>query len=486
MDAFRGSYLKKTQNPDNAFILTHYHGDHYGNLPKENKYQGPALIHCTPPTAALLRNVHEVPSFFVVEHSYGKTFIIRLNGKASQNVQITFYDANHCPGAAIVFFELPTGSLHLHTGDMRYHERMKSYPLLRNAVTSRTLDTVYLDTTYANPKHDFMSQDVAVDSIASQVHSLLGSERNHDGKTLVLLSCYSIGKEKILWEASNRCNQLVYVTERKLQMLRCIEGNEEVSSQIIHRCTRQAEKSDLHVIPMGVAGQIWPFFQPNFQACAKYVQELSRPYNRVVAFIPTGWAEASNWNKKNAVSQASLHDIEIEVRLIGYSEHSAFSELQAFVQFLKPRKVVPTVFKDESDARKIEARFPIDLNRAKKHFIDSMFCTSSTSPTRNVTERKPEKVQQKRKRDSNETGFVDNVVTLRAMGFEEELASSTLERCSGDMETAVEELLTGQRPKKTIHAAAPKSSTLSRTEESKKSQHRTGNLQITRFFAPRR
>ena len=53
IDAFRGKYLAKTTDPSLSFVLTHYHGDHYGSLPRDNGYQGPAKIHCTPTTARL-------------------------------------------------------------------------------------------------------------------------------------------------------------------------------------------------------------------------------------------------------------------------------------------------------------------------------------------------------------------------------------------------------------------------------------------------
>lgn len=208
IDAFRGSYLRKTRDPQHHFILTHYHGDHYGNLPRDNKYQGPAWIHCTPITATLLRQVHQVPNAFVVEHAFGQSWTLALKNSSTTNtmksVRLTFYDANHCPGAAIILIQLLNEhdeivKVHLHTGDMRYHEKMKHYPLLDETVRRRQLDTVYLDTTYANPKHDFIPQDVAVDSVGRQVEELLSNTSTI--KTLVLLSCYSIGKEKVRLES---------------------------------------------------------------------------------------------------------------------------------------------------------------------------------------------------------------------------------------------------------------------------------------------
>lgn len=416
IDAFK-AFRSKTTDPSCAFILTHYHGDHYNGLPRDGAYVGPAKIHCTAVTAALLRSVHGVSSELIVEHSYGEKWVYRCcsaNGSSKEDEQlpgmeedadITFYDANHCPGAAIVLIQLPDGKTHLHTGDMRYHTKMQEYLLLKQAAEERCIDLLYLDTTYSHPKHDFVPQTVAVESIATQVEQLF-SER--DVSTLVLLSCYSIGKEKVLWECSKRTNRRIYVNERKHKMLQCIQGHKRVeeSSSIIDRCTRYENESEIHVVPMGLCGEMWPYFQPNYNECAKYTEKLEgTKYDRVAAFIPTGWANATNWNKKNAVSKRRINldkiqkregdkktnrHIDVEIRLISYSEHSTFPELCSFVEYLKPRKVIPTVYSDEKDYVAIEGRFRdmIDSKRAKHMFVNSIKASSSSPSPCSVSGKK--------------------------------------------------------------------------------------------------
>jgi hypothetical protein len=381
---------------------------------------------------------------------------------------------------------------------MRYHEKFQSYPLLQEAVLQQTLDLVYLDTTYSHPKHDFVRQEDAVEAIASQVSEIFSKNDTQQSKTLVLLSCYSIGKEKVLWEAATRTNQLVYVSERKWQMLQCIQkGHEDISSQIVHRCTQDPSASDIHVIPMGLAGEIWPFFRPNFQKCAEYVQELEKPYDKVVAFLPTGWANATKWNKEHAVSLKTVElsdekSLDVEVRLIPYSEHSAFSELVAFVEYLKPRKVIPTVFSDEADCRKIEGRFRnlLDSTRAKQAFFRSM-ATAAKPIAKTLDDKDPDtkqgcgskeagllvetsiepgkqkakqpddtqntdsdseiqvvKVLRKRALTSPQTTMdTENVGTLVAMGFDKEIAKTCLRQCGNNLDTAIEMLLSKQSGK---------------------------------------
>jgi len=70
-------------------------------------------------------------------------------------VKVTFIDANHCPGAAQVLFELQDGRRFIHCGDMRYSPALLANPHLQRF---RNADAVFLDTTYAHPRHAFPEQ----------------------------------------------------------------------------------------------------------------------------------------------------------------------------------------------------------------------------------------------------------------------------------------------------------------------------------------
>lgn len=415
IDAFK-AFKFNTQNSVNCFILTHYHSDHYTGLPSGSNYKGPATIHCTPVTANLLREIHKIPDRFIVAHEYGETW-------SWDNCEITFYDANHCPGAAIIFAKVKIGNsftYHVHTGDMRYHPKFRSYPLLKEAVEKRLIDVLYLDTTYAKPKHTFLPQQNAIDKISSQVQELLKHNHNvveekknsffqpkkqavkdsQQPRTLVLLSCYSIGKEKVLWHSAVKSDQLVYVNNAKHKLLKCIECGSDVeeANGIVKRSTLDPQKSDIHVIKMGLAGTLHPFFQPNFNDVALYAHRMNKGYNKVVAFLPTGWAESSKYNKQNSIAtkvvnlkdlvdakkiKGNIYMMHVEVRLMAYSEHSSYTELRDCVEFMKPKRVIPTVFSGEKDYEAIEKRFSdlVDSQRAKQSFINSMFGTSLLGKT---------------------------------------------------------------------------------------------------------
>jgi len=405
--------------------------------------------------------------------------------------------------------QLPNGNAHLHTGDMRYNEKFKSYPLLRDVVSNNRLDLVYLDTTYGHPKHDFAPQKEAVETIASQTKDLLSSE----SKVLVLLSCYSIGKEKVLWEASTRTNQMIYASGKRLRMLQCVDKSQVSSHQLIHRCTQDPTKSDIHVIPMGLAGEMWPFFRPNYIKCKDYVEKLDKEYDKVVAFLPTGWAYTSKYAvSKKQFSLENQKKLDVEIRLISYSEHSAFSELQEFIQYLRPRKIIPTVFQDEADSRKIQHRFRnlVDSTRAKKAFFRAMEKPIEKPVSGKEDDKHKKQVDEKLKDEKaavslgkqiqfnqaiinkNEVAYDSEIEVLEVtpspitstiktkgkmgehmnclvgMGFDKKLAEDCLEKCGGTLDSAIEMLLSGHGNDE---------------DSSRKRQRTTTSSQLTSYFS---
>ena len=232
-------------------------------------------------------------------------------------------------------------------------EKFCQYPLIQKAMQEEQIDLLYLDTTYSKPKHDFIPQNQAIEMISSQVKQLLqhnnaiveckkrnffqpkktitSAQKDNIDKVrrmLVLLSCYSIGKEKVLWHSAVESNQKVFVNKTKYKMLQCIQqletddkliqstSSNNESWNIIKKCTTNPLESDLHVIQMGTAGSLFPFFKPNFQECALYAHKLNKGYTKVVAFLPTGWANASKHNQQNSIAAKTIQMEEIKEYLL--------------------------------------------------------------------------------------------------------------------------------------------------------------------------
>ena len=81
-------------------------------------------------------------------------------------IRVRGLDANDCPGSMLFLFEQDwLGRLGkqriLHCGDFRASAEHLNHPLLRpgkDGANGQKLDSVYLDTTYLNPKYAFPNQ----------------------------------------------------------------------------------------------------------------------------------------------------------------------------------------------------------------------------------------------------------------------------------------------------------------------------------------
>lgn len=186
VDAFQYSSSPTQQY---AWVLTHFHSDHYGGLSKDFN---DGLIYCTPATAALVHMQLRVPTHFLRPIPLNKPTVVH-------DVELTMLDANHCPGAAMVLFRLKSGKVYLHVGDFRWCPAMTTVPALRAVAAGANarvrLDALYLDTTYCGPQYQFPTQTAAV----AAVHEMVELHGKDPG-VLFLFGSYSIGKEKVFME----------------------------------------------------------------------------------------------------------------------------------------------------------------------------------------------------------------------------------------------------------------------------------------------
>lgn len=358
------------------YVLTHFHSDHYGGLTKDFDS---GVIYCSTITAALVHMRLGVKYKFLRPLPMHKPVVI-------EGVQITLLDANHCPGAAMFLFRLRSGVSYLHVGDFRWSDHMKSFEHLRGYAAGANgperISSLYLDTTYIDPKYDFPSQAAALLAVRQAVASYASDKR-----TLFLFGTYSIGKERVFMEAARYLDERVYVDKGKYRTLSCLEW----SLEDMARLTTDPEQSRLHVTGM------WAL---SFKRMEDILSKAKGRYSRIVAFKPTGWTfggGAGLGPQERGASIPAMDPRELSrpvldapgaedlgttgirraagpiraaplykrtggragrftVFGVPYSEHSSFGELRACVQWLDPVKIIPTVnCKSSAHAREMEA-----------------------------------------------------------------------------------------------------------------------------------
>ncbi|XP_073684168.1 DNA cross-link repair 1A protein [Garra rufa] len=290
-----------------AYFLTHFHSDHYGGLKKDSVLP----IYCNKITGNLVKSKLKVAEQYV--------HVLPMNTECIvQGVKVTLLDANHCPGAAMLLFVLPGGQTVLHTGDFRADPSMERYPELQGF----RIQTLYLDTTYCSPEYTFPTQQevitFAVNAAFEQV--------TLNPRTLVVCGTYAVGKEKVFLAVSEVLGSKVCLSKDKYNTMCCLE-----SEEIGRRITTDWQAAQVHVLPM---------MQLNFKNLQTHLNKFSRKYDQLVAFKPTGWTFNQSVRVEDIQPQTQGN---ISIYGIPYSEHSSFLELKRFVQWLQPKKIIPTV-----------------------------------------------------------------------------------------------------------------------------------------------
>ncbi|XP_013146418.1 PREDICTED: DNA cross-link repair 1A protein isoform X2 [Papilio polytes] len=289
----------------NIYFLTHFHSDHYTGLKRTfNK-----TLYCSKITADLCVARLGVNPKHLQILNIDDT--IKIEG-----IDVTAVDANHCPGAIMLVFTLPNGKNLLHTGDFRASPFMESYPVFWN----KDMHTIYLDTTYCNPRYDFPTQDQSLEmalNLLRDKKTKLEEAGKKFSSVLIVCGAYTIGKEKFFLGIARRVGCLVWACPEKDRVLQVVEG-QSFGRSAPHTC-------QLHVVPMR---------ELTHEKLRAHLDSLQGAFSEVVAFKPSGWEN----DKATAVTRDA-----VTIHGIPYSEHSSFSELIRFVKFLKPKQVVPTV-----------------------------------------------------------------------------------------------------------------------------------------------
>ncbi|XP_026707395.1 DNA cross-link repair 1A protein isoform X2 [Athene cunicularia] len=252
VDAFRYGEIEGCT----AYFLTHFHSDHYCGLTKNFMFP----IYCNKITGNLVKSKLRVKEQYI--HVLPMDTECIVNG-----IKVLLLDANHCPGATMILFYLPSGTVILHTGDFRADPSMERYP----ALIGQQVHTLYLDTTYCSPEYTFPSQQEVIQFAVNTAFETV----TLNPRTLVVCGTYSIGKEKVFLAIAEVLGSKASMSRDKYKTLQCLE-----SAAVDSLITVDWNGTLLHVLPM---------MQINFKGLQDHLSKFSENFDQVLAFKPTGW-----------------------------------------------------------------------------------------------------------------------------------------------------------------------------------------------------
>eukprot|EP00760_Papus_ankaliazontas_P017195 PhM_4_TR17060/c0_g1_i2/m.30821/K15340/DCLRE1A, SNM1A, PSO2; DNA cross-link repair 1A protein len=310
-------------------ILTHFHADHYGGL--SSHWEG-GLIWCTYETAQLAQKM------LGVRQSAFRYLRVGVGLEISPGVTATALDAAHCPGAVMVLLDTPDGRV-LHTGDFRLCDDMRGVlQSLRGSI-----ETMYLDNTYCNPKYTFPPQSEVLADV-SEIVSNIAKSGSEEGSVLVLVGSYTIGKEKVALALARALGVRVHCEPSKAAVLSCLTLYDDLSFAVWGQSAESLGGVGPYVLMCPMNGLEYNKIQAALsgEGLLRLVDgEINlNDFSHVVLVQPTGWS------RQTAVRTLSFPQPTKTVftRLdVPYSEHCSFEEIRESIGHLRPRKIVPFV-----------------------------------------------------------------------------------------------------------------------------------------------
>ena len=105
----------------------------------------------------------------------------------------------------------------------------------------KSLDYLYLDTTFANPRYTFPSQPAAIAAAVA-----LSRPYEGDRGTLLLFGMYTIGKERLFLAVARALKERVYVTPAQFKVLSLLNLPPADAALL----TQDPKFSRIHVVTM--------------------------------------------------------------------------------------------------------------------------------------------------------------------------------------------------------------------------------------------
>ena len=289
------------------YFLSHFHADHYRGLSCSFDH-GP--IYCVRETAELVFARFPALRERVVVVELNQPCTVSLG--ESFEAKVTFMDANHIIGSAMILFEGEFGNV-LYSGDLRWHDKLieMNTPLFNpNGSLKLPIDELILDNTYCDPIFAFPSQENCVEIIKEIVEK----NREEFGDALrVKMYCYTIGKEEICLDLARKFKTKVVLDADRFRMITKLNYHPGFF-------TRDPKEGFIHMSKGVNAGE-------------KEQEDATIHINL------TGWINCSSYLslKKNEY-------------LVAYSSHSNFKELDRFVSLIRPAVLNNIVIEKELEA----------------------------------------------------------------------------------------------------------------------------------------
>ena len=348
-------------NEIDAVIVSHAHLDHCGAVPILCKYGYDGPVYCTEPTFPIMISIlqdyvsrSKQPLYSTRDIENLISHVIPLNFGAvtdiSPDVRITFSNSGHMIGSASTHLHIGNGDYNIvYTGDLKFGRLNTVDNAFWNFPRAETL---IIESTNGNRDDKFATRDVAEENLAKSINSTI----QEGGRLLIPVPVLGLSQEICvtlgMLKSVNMINpDKIFVDEKILNMFNFYEMySDYLSKPLKQRISDQIEDplfiNSLVKLEPSVNWEksiiLCPSSMLTDGPSVKYLRQIAEdPLSKVILLseqFQSTTGKLLQDGKRNIILEGNNVDIKCKIDVIsGFSIHSDYNQLLAYVNRLKPK-----------------------------------------------------------------------------------------------------------------------------------------------------
>lgn len=348
-------------NEIDSVVISHAHLDHCGAVPILCKYGYDGPVYCTEPTFPIMISMlkdyvsrSKEPLYSTRDIESLITHVIPLNFGAvtdiSPDVRITFANSGHMIGSASTHLHIGNGDYNIvYTGDLKFGKLNTVDNAFWNFPRAETL---VIESTNGNRDDKFVTRELAEDTLAKSINSTI----QDGGRVLIPLPVIGLSQEICvtlgMLRSVNRINpDNIFVDEKILDMFNFYEVYSEYLSKLLKQRISEQSENPLFIesliklepsIKWDRSIIICPSSMLTDGPSIKYLSQIANdPLSKVILvseqFQSTGGKLLQEGERNITIEGENLH-LRCYIDVIpGFSIHSDYNQLLAYINRLKPK-----------------------------------------------------------------------------------------------------------------------------------------------------
>lgn len=348
-------------NEIDAVIISHAHLDHCGAVPILCKYGYDGPVYCTEPTFPIMISVlqdyvsrSKEPLYSTRDIENLISHVIPLNFGAvtdiSPDVRITFANSGHMIGSASTHLHIGNGDYNIvYTGDLKFGRLNTVDNAFWNFPRAETL---IIESTNGNRDDKFVTRDVAEENLAKSINSTI----QEGGRLLIPVPVLGLSQEICVTLGMLRSVKMInpdkiFVDDKILDMFNFYEMySDYLSKPLKQRISDQIEDplfiNSLVKLEPSVNWDksiiLCPSSMITDGPSVKYLSQIADdPLSKVILLseqFQSTTGKLLQEGQRNIILEGNNVDIKCNIDVIpGFSIHSDYNQLLAYVNRLKPK-----------------------------------------------------------------------------------------------------------------------------------------------------